>query len=120
MFKWFFNQVRKIARDPRGFIKFGQITFILLSWSVLILILFYYIFVPEDVNAVAIILTVVIGFLGTILGLFFSEKALERLTERINTKDEQLKEIKESNNELVEDVRKIKSNIKKWIIKKGN
>lgn len=92
MFQWFFKEVRDIARAPQGFIKFGQITFILLSWGAFLVILVYNIIVPRDVDSVNVILTIVVGFLGTILGLFFSDKALERMSERIQTKEVKLKE----------------------------
>jgi len=111
MFKWFFKQVREISKDPRGFIKFGQITFILLSWSVFMVILIYFIFVPEEVNAINISLTVVVGFLGTILGLFFSEKALERLNERLYGKDEQLKENKNNYINFLKELDRIEKNV---------
>ena len=79
MFKWFFKQVRSIARESEGFIKFGQTTFILLSWSVFSILLFYYIFNPYSINVLNVFLTIVVGFLGTILGLFFSREMIEKL-----------------------------------------
>ncbi|MEK6949558.1 MAG: hypothetical protein AABX34_05010 [Nanoarchaeota archaeon] len=79
MFKWFFKQVRSIAREPEGFIKFGQTAFILLSWSVFFILLFYYIFNPYSINVLNVFLTIVVGFLGTILGLFFSREMIEKL-----------------------------------------
>ena len=58
MFKWFFLQVRDIAKGPRGFITFGQITFIVLSWGVFIVILVYYMIHPGKVDNINIILTI--------------------------------------------------------------
>lgn len=87
MFKWFFNQVRDICKEPEGFIKFGQVTFILLSWSCFIVILIYYIFNKTEVNAVDIVFTVVVGFLGTIIGMFFSKEALESLKGKLKERD---------------------------------
>lgn len=95
MFKWFFLQVRDIAKHPSGFIKFGQITFILLSWSGFFIILFYYIFNPRDVSVLDIFLTITTGYLGTSIGFFFSERALEDLRKRITIKDKSIRELLE-------------------------
>ena len=51
MFKWFFLQVRDIAKDPSGFI-------ILLSWEIFIVILVYYMIHPGKVDNINIILTI--------------------------------------------------------------
>ncbi len=111
LFIWFFYEVREISEDPRGFIKFGQITFILLSWFIFIVISFYYILKPEPIDSVSIVLTVVVGFLGTIIGLFFSDKALESLSKKLITKDERLKESKEGYIDLIGELDKIVNNI---------
>ena len=95
MFKWFFLQVRDIAKDAGGFIKFGQITFILLSWGVFIVILIYYMVHPGEVDNINILLTIIVGFLGTIIGLFFSERSLEDLRRGISTKNKSIKELLE-------------------------
>ena len=86
MFKWFFKQVRSIAREPEGFIKFGQTTFILLSWSVFFILLFYYIFNPYSINILNVFLTIAVGFLGTIMGLFFSREMIEKLKGKIESR----------------------------------
>lgn len=87
MFRWFFAQVRDICRESEGFIKFGQITFVLLSWGCFVIILGYYLIKPTQVNALDIFLTIVVGFLGTILGMFFSKEALESLVRKIRQRD---------------------------------
>tara|TARA_Y100000310_G_C20539578_1_gene742539 strand:+ start:219 stop:662 length:444 start_codon:yes stop_codon:yes gene_type:complete len=110
MFKWFFGQVREICKEPEGIIKFGQISFILLSWSCFLFILIYFAIKPEEeVHVLNIFLTIVVGFLGTILGLFFSREAIEDLKKASDIKSDF---IKEDTVELLKDMGKlVKENI---------
>jgi len=100
IFKWFFNQVRDICKEPEGIIKFGQITFIVLSWGCFIFILIYFIIKPEETSVLHIFLTIVVGFLGTMLGLFFSREIIEKLKIASNYKSN----ILEENEELLGDM----------------
>jgi len=107
MFKWFFGQVREICREPEGFIKFGQVTFIVLSWSCFLVILVYYMIIKTQVNALDIILTVVVGFLGTIIGMFFSKEALESLKSKVERRSKKIldtAEIIKDTKELMEEL----------------
>ncbi|MBU0627988.1 MAG: hypothetical protein KKC75_02270 [Nanoarchaeota archaeon] len=109
VFKWFFRQVRDICKEPEGIIKFGQISFILLSWGCFLGILIYFVLKPGETSVLHIFLTIVVGFLGTILGLFFSRDAIENLKKTSDVKSDF---IKEDTVELLEDVEKlIKENI---------
>ena len=94
MFKWFFGQIRQICKEPEGIIKFGQTTFIVLSWGCFIFILAYFIIKPEETNVLHIFLTIVVGFLGTILGLFFSREMIEKLKMASGYKSDILQENK--------------------------
>lgn len=61
----------------------------------------------KDVNILDIFLTVIVGFLGTILGFFFSDKAMKKLSE------EETKSVKEYinlTNEVLEEYKKEKIN----------
>ena len=110
MFRWFFKQVRSIAREPEGFIKFGQTAFILLSWSVFFIILLYYMFNPESINALNVFLTIVVGFLGTSGGFFFSGEALKHLERKVKGRGRILQK---TESEFLEDIKElIKENIK--------
>jgi|TARA_Y100000310_G_scaffold330425_1_gene402020 hypothetical protein len=91
IFKWFFKQVREICRRIAGYIIFGQLIFILLSWGIFLIIFFYYLINPENVNVLNIFLTVIVGFLGTILGVFFSEKAFEKIVKDLEERYETLR-----------------------------
>lgn len=106
MFQWFFSQVRDICREPEGFIKFGQITFILLSWGCFLIILIYYIFNKTEVNAIDIAFTVIVGFLGTIIGMFFSKEALESLKGKLKERNMSLIDKMEVLKDMKEFVRK--------------
>ena len=79
---WYiFQQVREICRNISGYVILTQLIFIVLSWVIFLGILGYYmVFRPnEQVDVFTIFLTVIVGFLGTMLGLFFSEKAFEKI-----------------------------------------
>tara|TARA_Y100000310_G_C20590362_1_gene767658 strand:+ start:320 stop:724 length:405 start_codon:yes stop_codon:yes gene_type:complete len=78
-FRWFFNQVRDVCKRVSGYIILGQLVFILFSWGVFLTIFVYYLFKGGQVEVLNIFLTVIVGFLGTIIGVFFSEKAFEKI-----------------------------------------
>lgn len=116
MFKWFFKQVRSIAKEPEGFIKFGQITFILFSWSAFFIVLFYYMIYPRDVSVLDIFLTIVVGFLGTSIGLFFSKEALERMEGKVKKRGKVIRNLSgffEDTKELIRENIKLKENLEK-------
>jgi len=115
MFIWFFLQVRKICKVPEGFIKFGQITFILSSWCVLIIILFYYIKYPRDISVLNIFLTVIVGFLGTGVGFFFSGEALKHLERKVKARGKLLRQldILDDTKELIKESIELQKKIEK-------
>ena len=79
LFRWFFNEVRDICKKISGYMIFGQLVFILLSWGVFLTIFVYYLIKGGKVEVLNVFLTVIVGFLGTIIGVFFSEKAFEKI-----------------------------------------
>jgi len=87
-FCWIFKEIRSICQRVAGYIILGQLILILLSCGVFVGILIYYIlFAPsEEVPMLNIFLTVVVGFLGTIIGVFFSEKAFEKIVKDLEDK----------------------------------
>ncbi len=116
MFKWFLTQVREICDKPGGFLIFGQISFLLLSWGCLILILVFFMYYDTKVSALNIVLTIVVGFLGTMIGATFSEAAIKKIYEsRVSKRDKRLSSLIAYVKELptlLEEVRK-KDKIKK-------
>ena len=100
-FKWFFGQVREICEKAGGFLIFGQITFLLLSWGCFVLIMIIFIFNQDkSMNPLSLFLTIVVGFLGTIIGTIYSEQAIRKIYEsRLTNKD---KRIKDYNKWLIE------------------
>jgi len=87
-FCWVFKELRDICKRISGYIILGQLIFILLSWGVFLGILVYYaIFKPDGkVDVFTIFITVVVGFLGTIIGVFFSEKTFEKIIDELKTR----------------------------------
>lgn len=85
MFKWLFKEIRDICKRVSGVIIFGQIMFMILSWVCFIGILIYFVFFEHTVNALNIFLTIVVGFLGTMIGLFFSRDIVKHLEDKIDT-----------------------------------
>jgi len=82
-FRWIWKEVRNISENKGGFIKLCQLVFIILSWIIFVFILIYYVIHPNQVNALNIILTVIVGFLGTMMGLFFSQDVIKSLEDRV-------------------------------------
>jgi hypothetical protein len=117
MFKWFFLQVRSIAKESEGFIKFGQSTFVLLSWGVFFILLFYYILNPDSINALNIFLTIVVGFLGTSGGFFFSGEALKHLERKVKGRVQRMvsqTEILEETKDLIEENINLRKEVDKY------
>jgi len=56
-----------------------QIGMIIFLVSIFTAVVIYFFFNPEEVNGINIILTVVVGWLGAIIGQFFGEKTMENL-----------------------------------------
>ena len=68
-----------------------QIFLIVLLSGIFVLIFFYYVFNESQVDRIDIFLTVIVGWLGAIIGKFFGEKAMGNLevkrkihTEKVN------------------------------------
>lgn len=104
--KWIIREVRSISEDVKGFIKFTQITFILGSWLVFLLIFFYYLmFDPnETLSILGLFLTIVVGFLGTIMGLFFSSEALNEMKRKYDYRGEKLHKLRETLDKIKENL----------------
>jgi len=93
--EWCIDKIRDICKDYCGFIKFTQTIFMILSWSCFFLILFYYLFFnnTKEIPVLEIFLTVIVGFLGTMIGLFFSNESLMELKEKQRKKENKQKDI---------------------------
>ncbi|MAF51175.1 MAG: hypothetical protein CMH64_03720 [Nanoarchaeota archaeon] len=78
------KEIRSICKGVDGLIKFIQIIFLLECWGTFGLILGYYLFFGSDetVPVLSLFLTIVVGFLGTIMGLYFSKETLETLKKK--------------------------------------
>jgi len=78
-FKWLIKEIREVCYELLGYVKLNQL--ILTGVTVLI---FLAIFVntwlyPTKVEKIDLFLTVIVGFLGTMIGYFFKEGMLERI-----------------------------------------
>lgn len=80
--KWCVKTIRDIAKDQIGYTKFIQICLVCLLSSIFLIIIFYYILNPSKVDRIDIILTVIVGWLGAVIGSFFGEKAMVALEDK--------------------------------------
>lgn len=89
---WIVRTIRKIASygNIGGYTKLVQLWFVLLLTALFAGIVLYYILVPEKVSRIDVILTVVVGWLGLIIGRFFGEEAMQKLDIK---KEENIKEV---------------------------
>jgi len=93
--EWLIKELRDICLRPQGFFKLGQLTFIFFSWGSFLSILVYYAIKETQINALNIFLTIVVGFLGTIMGVLFSQEVIKKIYEsRVIIKDDRLKHAK--------------------------
>tara|TARA_Y100000310_G_scaffold237306_1_gene240592 strand:+ start:1755 stop:2159 length:405 start_codon:yes stop_codon:yes gene_type:complete len=79
--KWCVETIRNISspRNRGGYTKLIQMGLIALLAGLFTIISFYYLLNGGTVDRVDIILTVVVGWLGAIIGKFFGERAMENL-----------------------------------------
>jgi len=80
--KWFTKTFRDITKDESGYTKLIQISLIILLSSLFVIIIIYYLFNPIQVDRIDIILTVIVGWLGAIIGNFFGEKSMKNLEDK--------------------------------------
>ncbi|MDP7458482.1 MAG: hypothetical protein QGH47_07185 [Candidatus Woesearchaeota archaeon] len=98
--RWIIITLRKIAdnRNPGGYFKLMQTWLIIIISAIFCIIAGHYIFFPGTVDKIDLILTVIVGWLGMIMGRFFGESAMESLLR--NQKMEYLK-IKEDGSKMI-------------------
>lgn len=113
IFKWFMKQLRDICRNVSGYVILGQLLFMFLSWGIFLLILFYYIFNPEDVGVLNVFLTIIVGFLGTMIGIFFSDRAFEKIIRDLEERNERNRRIIKKDIDLLNDFKELMEWLKK-------
>ncbi|MBA7704961.1 hypothetical protein ES703_113784 [subsurface metagenome] len=67
--------------ESKNYIKFIQFIFVVVLLFVFIAIFVYFWINEIEVNNMAVIFTVIVGWLGLIIGAFFGQKFMEDLTE---------------------------------------
>ena len=80
-FKWIIITLRSISRSQNqgGYIKLIQISIISLLIGSFILIMVHYLLNPIQIDRINIIFTVVVGWLGAVIGRDFLEKGLWKI-----------------------------------------
>lgn len=89
-FKWCIETLRTIAdsKNPGGYTKLIQIGFLIVLIIIFIAILIYYFWTPGRVDRIDVVFTVVVGWLGLVLGRFFGDTAMKNLEEKQEIKSE--------------------------------
>ncbi|MBI5001917.1 hypothetical protein HZC31_00875 [Candidatus Woesearchaeota archaeon] len=83
-FEWIIKEARHICSLPSGYFKLGQITLLSFSVIIFIILLIHNLIIERETSSLDIFLTVIVGFLGTIFGMFFGGKGEGEVTkERI-------------------------------------
>ena len=117
IFKWFIGQLRDVCKNISGYVILGQLLFMFLSWGIFLLILIYYLIYPEEVSVLNIFLTIIVGFLGTMIGIFFSDRAFDKIIKDLQERNERrghlLKEWRNIFVDIRELLKEIKNNMKK-------
>ncbi len=93
--KWCVNRIRDICSNSVGYTKFIQLLLICLLGSLFVIIFLYYLINEGTVDRIDIFMTVIVGWLGAIIGSFFGERSMEHLTtqqkENVNSLIDKLK-----------------------------
>ena len=92
------RQIRNIAEKPAGYLKLSQFIIIFFALGGFSVLLLYIMFWDKEFIDPDIFITVIVGLIGTIVGMFFSESAM--------------KQIEEQKKELEQDVKAKEFNIK--------
>lgn len=117
--KWCVNTVREISssRNRGGYAKLIQMWIIFMLSLIFIVIFFYYLLNKGTVDKVDLILTVVVGWLGAIIGRFFGEKVMENLEEkRTSSVRQMVKDLQKK--QLI--INKLQELVRKRILKELN
>ncbi len=93
-FRWIVKELRSICKDESGYIKLLQLVFISVVLVCFLLLLAYSLIVPESISKLDVFLTVIVGFMGTIIGTFFSERSMEGIMQDRDLKREKIIEKK--------------------------
>ena len=82
--QWLVRTIRDIASPANhgGYTKLIQMTLIALLCLTFVAIVVYYLKTPEKVDRIDLILTVVVGWLGIIIGQFFGEQSMSVVDEQ--------------------------------------
>ena len=80
-FEYIIKEIRKISEDPGGYFKFGQLIILFFAIISFLGILAYNILIPQEVSSTDVFLAVIVGILGTTLGIFYGSKAEKYISE---------------------------------------
>ena len=80
-FRWIIQQIRQISNQGNkgGYTKLIQISLMGFLCIIFFSVVIYYFKFPSKVDKVDVILTVVVGWLGLVIGGFFGDKSMDDL-----------------------------------------
>ena len=108
---WIVSEVRSICRDESGYVKLIQLMFVVLVLGSFFLLLIYTFLSPEPASKSDIFLTVIVGLMGTIVGMFFSERTMESIAKDRDKKRKVIIEkkikLKERENQIIDLLKKL-------------
>jgi len=80
-FQYIVTKTREVCEDPSGYFKFGQLAILIFAIFSFVSILFYNMFINHhETSIIDVFLTVTVGILGTIVGLFYGGRAEEHIS----------------------------------------
>ena len=100
-FHYIVTKTREICEEPSGYFKFGQIVVLIFTIFSFVSILAYNMFInPHETSIMDVFLTVTVGILGTVVGLFYGGRAEDYISissrvaiKNFIDKDEKLRKI---------------------------
>ena len=80
-FSYIVTKTREVCEEPSGYFKFGQLVILIFVIVSFISILAYNMFInPHETSIMDVFLTVTVGILGTVVGLFYGSRAEEHIS----------------------------------------
>lgn len=115
------KEIRDICEKPTGYLKLAQLVIIFFALGGFGILLLYTLFFDKDFIDPNIFMTVIVGLIGTIVGMFFSESAMrqielkkEEAEQKVKKKEFDLKSL----NRLIENQEKMNVQLLHYLSKR--
>lgn len=116
-FGWFWQQIREISKPENtgGYTKFVQLVIIGILFTSFIGSFIYYWITKELVTAMTVLFTVIVGWLGMVIGRFFGESAMDIINKQRESYAKEVKSYARDTESFFKDYRNIMSRARDYL-----